>query len=78
MFSLDGQQVGEFFGGSLTADDYDGNGASDLVVGAPTHNTESGDVGCVYIYKGVFVSNRVYQSIVQRFLESSDHEYLWP
>ncbi|EFA09738.2 Integrin alpha-PS3-like Protein [Tribolium castaneum] len=47
-----GHQFGEYFGGSLTAGDVNGDGLDDLVVGAPFHTTGKFNEGKVYIFLG--------------------------
>ncbi|XP_044263954.1 integrin alpha-PS3-like isoform X2 [Tribolium madens] len=47
-----GQQFGEYFGGSLTAGDINGDGLDDLVVGAPFHTTGKFNEGKVYVFLG--------------------------
>ncbi|XP_063612656.1 integrin alpha-7-like, partial [Penaeus indicus] len=51
-YKWDGTQMGENFGASLVAADINGDGLSDLVVGAPMYSTpEASDMGKVVVYK---------------------------
>ena len=51
-----GSQLGENFGYTVCAEDFNKDGLSDLAVGAPTHSlTDDNDVGCVYIYTSLSV-----------------------
>lgn len=51
MLRLDGYAVGDRFGNSLaSAGDFDGNGKTDLVVGAPQADNSALDSGSVYIF----------------------------
>lgn len=46
-----GDQLGEYFGAAVLAEDVTGDGLADLLVGAPLHTTpERGDEGRVYVY----------------------------
>lgn len=51
MQTLIGEQVGSYFGASLLAVDVNGDGADDLLVGAPTYSFGLFDEGCVYFYR---------------------------
>ncbi|RXG56799.1 Integrin alpha-PS5, partial [Armadillidium vulgare] len=49
---IEGTQLGEYFGASVGTPDLNGDGLSDLVVGAPLHSAEGlYDVGCIYVFK---------------------------
>ncbi|XP_052120141.1 integrin alpha-PS3-like isoform X3 [Frankliniella occidentalis] len=46
-----GEQFGEYFGAAVLAEDVNGDGLADLLVGAPLHSTaQAGDQGRVYVY----------------------------
>lgn len=48
---LFGDQLGEYFGAAVLAEDVTGDGLADLLVGAPLHSTQQqGDAGRVYVY----------------------------
>ncbi|KAJ1530274.1 hypothetical protein ONE63_005196 [Megalurothrips usitatus] len=48
---LSGEQLGEYFGAAVLAEDVTGDGLADLLVGAPQHTTaEAGDAGRVYVF----------------------------
>ena len=48
---LFGEQLGEYFGAAVLAEDVTGDGLADLLVGAPLHSThQQGDAGRVYVY----------------------------
>ncbi|KAB7502120.1 Integrin alpha-9 [Armadillidium nasatum] len=50
----EGRQLGEYFGASVAAPDLNGDGLSDLVVGAPLHSAEGlYDIGCIYVYNSL-------------------------
>lgn len=54
--TLQGSQPGEFFGYALIAEDFNGDGWTDLVVSAPLHSFEDDtqyDHGAVYVYQNV-------------------------
>lgn len=51
---LSGLQMGEYFGYSLLADDFNRDGFTDLVIGAPSHSFDGyHEQGCVYYYQNV-------------------------
>nr|XP_022909728.1 integrin alpha-PS4-like isoform X1 [Onthophagus taurus] len=50
--SFDGVQYGEYYGGALAAADLNGDGYSELIVGAPTFKANKYNEGKIYIYKG--------------------------
>ncbi|KAK3924920.1 Integrin alpha-PS3, partial [Frankliniella fusca] len=46
-----GEQLGEYFGAAVLAEDVNGDGLADLLVGAPLHSTaQAGDQGRVYVH----------------------------
>lgn len=49
MHTLDGNQLGEYFGASLISGDLNNDGFDDLIIGAPHYGD---DTGKVYIYLG--------------------------
>lgn len=50
--SIQGKQIGEYFGGSLAAGDVNGDGYDDLIIGAPYRSKEHYNEGRVYVYLG--------------------------
>lgn len=57
IYKWDGAQIGENFGASLVAADINGDGFSDLVVGAPMYSMpDAFDMGKVVVYKTTSVS----------------------
>lgn len=49
-----GDQLGEYFGAAVLAEDVTGDGLADLLVGAPLHTTpQRGDEGRVYVFVNV-------------------------
>ena len=51
-----GNQIGEGFGSSVSAPDFNHDDLSDLAVGAPMHSVDHlYDVGCVYVFINVKV-----------------------
>lgn len=50
--TLEGFQIGEYFGASLAVIDIDADGLDDLLIGAPLHSTHRhSDSGAVYVYR---------------------------
>lgn len=49
--TLEGNQIGEYFGATVEAGDINGDGYDDLMVGAPFHGTIYNE-GRIYIYLG--------------------------
>lgn len=51
--TLQSQEMGEYFGYALVAEDFDNDGFDDLAIAAPFHkkNRDSYDNGAVYIFK---------------------------
>jgi hypothetical protein len=47
-----GNQFGEYFGGSITVGDINGDKLDDLIVGAPFHKAAKYNEGKVYIFLG--------------------------
>ncbi|MEZ4360892.1 MAG: FG-GAP-like repeat-containing protein [Kofleriaceae bacterium] len=50
--ALTGQRVGDDFGSSLSAGDFNGDGFDDVVIGARTDNLAGSNAGRVYVYFG--------------------------
>ncbi|MFN2114475.1 MAG: FG-GAP-like repeat-containing protein, partial [Anaerolineae bacterium] len=67
-------EVYEMFGRSVaTAGDVDGDGYSDVVVGAPQDDQLSGGYGRVYLYKGAAFGLQVSHSWLEVSTEYADH-----
>ena len=43
-------QLGSYYGASVLSEDFNNDGHSDLLVGAPTYKDKDGDEGKVYVY----------------------------
>lgn len=58
---IEGRQMGEYFGGSLCASDFNADGYDDLIVGAPLHATNV-DEGRAYVFlsDGVNLNSKPY------------------
>lgn len=51
---LSGQQMGEYFGYTILAEDFNNDGYTDLVIGAPSHSFDGyHEHGCVYYYQNL-------------------------
>lgn len=51
---LGGKQIGEFFGYTILAEDFNNDGYADLVVGAPSHSFDGyHEQGCIYYYQNL-------------------------
>lgn len=48
--TLKGSTFGEYFGSSLVAEDVNGDGYDDLVVGAPLFSKKYPDEGRIYVF----------------------------
>lgn len=67
-----GQQFGEYFGYSLLTEDFDGDGLTDIAIGAP-YNSKTGSYenGAVYIFKNEGTSSNFALHAILR----SDYEF---
>lgn len=51
---LSGQQMGEYFGYAIMAEDFNNDGFTDLIIGAPSHSFDGyHEQGCVYYYQNL-------------------------
>lgn len=51
---LSGSQLGEYFGYTILAEDFNNDGFTDLVIGAPSHSFDGyHEQGCVYYYQNL-------------------------
>lgn len=75
--SIQGEQLGEYYGAALASGDINNDGLDDLIVGAPFHKVDSYNEGKVYIYLGsekVILLLKDYKNITNFLLQRKSYK----